>query len=203
MILTDTAAGTFEPCPAGTYPARLVRLIDMGTQPVTFEGRTTHARKVLLSWEITDPELRRDDDRPYVVSKRYTASLHERASLRRDLAAWRGRDFTAEELKRFDTAALLDAPCLLGVTHTSKGDRTFANVGSLARMPRSMPCPAATEALLHFSLDAFDGEVFDMLGERLQEQIKASPEWQARAAPTAATSSSTAFDDMDDDLPSF
>lgn len=199
MILSETStAGTFEPCPAGTYPARLVRVIDLGTQTTEYQGEAKHAHKVLFTWEIVDPEARLADGSPYLISKRYTASLHEKAQLRRDLAAWRGQDFTADELRHFDLANLLGKPLLIGVVHTTKGERTYANVASLSRLPKGMTAAEPTEPILHFDLQAPDWHVFDQLGEKLKAQIASSPEYaDARKAPAPSTS----FDDMDDDIP--
>lgn len=90
MIVSDTGGAAFTPCPAGSYLARCVRLIDLGTQTTDYQGETKTARKVLLAFEILDDETRRDDGQPFVLSKRYTASLHEksRATQRPRLMAW-------------------------------------------------------------------------------------------------------------------
>jgi hypothetical protein len=56
MILTENTSSSFTPCPAGSFLASLRRIIDLGTQTSTFEGKTTSARKVLLTWEIVDAD---------------------------------------------------------------------------------------------------------------------------------------------------
>jgi hypothetical protein len=201
MILSETSSASFTPCPAGTYPARLVRIVDLGTQTTEYQGEAKHARKVLLTWEIVDPDTRTDDDRPYLISKRYTASLHEKAGLRRDLAAWRGQDFTPAELARFDLATLLGKPVLIGIVHSTKGERTFANVASLSRMPKGMQAGEPTEPPLHFDLTAPDWGVFDLLGDRLKTQIAASPEYAAAYEKASKTQPAPALADMDDDIP--
>jgi len=73
------------------------------------------------------------------VQKRYTASLHEKAVLRGDLEAWRGRAFTEAELRRFDLETVLGANAVLSIIHKqgSKGG-TFANVASVAPIMRGM-----------------------------------------------------------------
>ena len=43
---------------------------------------------------------------PMTINKSYTVSLHDKASLRKDLAAWRGKDFSDEEAKGFDVQYL-------------------------------------------------------------------------------------------------
>ena len=41
------------------------------------------------------------DGKPFLVRRRYTASLHEKSALRKDLESWRGRAFTNVELDGF------------------------------------------------------------------------------------------------------
>lgn len=60
----------------------------------------SHFHKVLLSFEITDAENRRSDGSPHTISKRFTASLHAKAGLRKFLESWRGRPSPPEELAR-------------------------------------------------------------------------------------------------------
>jgi hypothetical protein len=199
MIVTENISSNFTPCPAGSYLARLVRLIDLGTQQTDFQGEAKTAHKALLTWEILDEDTHLDDGRPFTVSKRYTVSLHEKAALRKDLASWRGRDFTPEELKGFDLADVLGKTCFLSVVHAEKDGKTFANVAGVMKAPKGMTGSPPTEPLLHFDLAAPDWHVFDTLPQRLQEQIAGSPEYAAaRAKPVPA---GNGFDDLDSDVP--
>ena len=202
MILTDTGGTAFTPCPAGSYLARCVRLIDIGTQTTDFQGEAKTAHKLLLAFEVVDDETRRDDGAPFVLSKRYTASLHEKSALRKDLASWRGRDFTPEELKGFDLANVLGKNAFISVVEQSKDGRTFANMASVMKPPKGMVAPegTCTEPLLHWDMAAPDWTVFDQLHEKLQAQIAASPEFK-RLPPRNATQQPPAgagsgFDDM-------
>lgn len=221
MIVTDTGGSAFTPCPAGSYLARCVQLIDLGTQASNFEGQEKRARKVLVAWEVLDDECRRDDDQPFVLSKRFTLSLHEKAALRKTLASWRGRDFTPLELRGFDLATVLGKEAFLSVIHTEKDGKTFANIAAVMKPPKGMVGTPATELLVHLDLSAMDWTVYAGLSPRLAEQIALSPEFQAltpprsvtipapaqppapppAAAPPAAAPAGSGFDDMDDDIP--
>ncbi len=183
LTVSEGATGAYSPAEAGTFSARCVALIDKGTQTATYEGETKAARKILLSLEITDPDNRRDDGTPHIVSKTFTASLHAKAALRKFLEAWRGRPFTAEELKSFDLRTLLGIPCLVGIVHQEKGDRTYANLSSCMKLPKGMPAAPGTEPLVSFDLDAPDWQVFAALGSRLQAQIAESPEYARADVP--------------------
>lgn len=86
--------------------------------------------KFRIVWE-TDAKM--DDGRPFVVGKTYTASLDQKATLRKDLKTWRGRDFTAEEARAFDTERLIGAPCRVIVAHAERDGETYANVETVLR----------------------------------------------------------------------
>lgn len=188
MIVSENAGGsTFTPCPPGSYLARCVRLVDMGTQQTEYQGETKSARKVLLAFEVLDADTRRDDGEPFVLSKRYTLSLHEKAALRKELASWRGRDFTPEELKGFDLRNILGKDCFVSVVGSTKGDRTFSNIASIMKPPKGMHPPEGTcnEPLLYWdmSADAPDWMAFHQLHPKLIEQVEASPEFKRLTPP--------------------
>ena len=187
MIVSESSTGSYTPCPSGSYLARCVRLIDLGTQTTDFQGEVKTARKMLMAFEILDADTRRDDGEPHVLSKRYTLSLHEKSALRKDLASWRGRDFTPEELRGFDLRSILGKDAFLSVIEAVKGDRVYANVGSIMRPPRGMAPPegTCTEPLLYWSMsDASpDWSAFASLHPKLLEQVEASPEFQRLSPP--------------------
>jgi len=183
MILRDTGS-TFTPCPAGTYPARCIQLIDLGTQASEWQGQVKRQRKLVIVWEILDPETRKDDGSPFLLNKSYNAILMTMASLRKDLASWRGRDFTPEELKGFRSENVLNQPCLLSVIHDTKPDgRVFANISGIMKAPRGMAVPPATGPLLSWSMDNPDWPVFAQLSSRLADKIAASPEYKLLDVP--------------------
>lgn len=168
----------FEIHPAGVYAARCTRLIDLGTQDSEYMGQKKRAKKVMVAFETT--QLMTEGDfagQPFLVSNRYTASLHENAALRKALKSWRGRDFTAVELDRFDMKTILGKPCMLNVVHNIEGEKTYANIDSIMPLPAGMPPPKAA-VTIHFDVDEPDMEVFGKLSKGMQETISRSPEFQ-------------------------
>lgn len=160
----------------------------MGAQLSDYQGEAKSARKVLLTWRLS--ELRSDGE-PFQVSRRFTASLHEKSALRAFLKAWRGRDFTPDELAAFDLKKLLGAPALLNLTPTQRNGRDYVDIVSVSPIPRGMPLPQPlgdNEGLLFDLSDSSTHHHLQDLSERLQEQIKDSPEW--RALNTSAISAS-------------
>ena len=67
---------------------------------------TGEARKIMASWELLG-EDRMDDGKPFTMSKSWFLSMHEKATLRKDLESWRGRPFSLEEESSFDVSAPL------------------------------------------------------------------------------------------------
>jgi hypothetical protein len=180
LKVKEGAKGDYEITPAGNYVARCFKLIDMGTQTVEFAGETKFQQKILISWELLDPITNMKDGRPFAVSKRYTASLHEKSALRKDLQSWRGKRFTDEELEGFDLTKILGAWCQLQVIHTESNGTTYANVDAIMSTREK---PTGINELMHFDIDEPDLEVFNSLSEKMQETIKATPEWRARLNP--------------------
>lgn len=139
MGIIAKAGATFTPCPDGTHPVVCCDVIDLGLVESNFGGKVKTQHKVRIVWQTGE---KRDDGKFFTVSQRYTLSLHEKASLRKDLEAWRGRPFTEDELHGFDVEAVIGIPCLLSVIHTAKSGSVYANVNALMRLPKGMQAPA-------------------------------------------------------------
>lgn len=210
---SDNGGGSFKRVPAGVFIGRCYSLIDLGTHLSTgqFAGREQH--KIRIGWELfgedeTGAPLEIEVDgkkMPMTISKSYTLSLHEKAALRKDLAAWRGKDFTDEEARAFDVSKLVGAYCMVNVTTSESNGKTYSNVAGLTPLPGALKAtkPAPVHAPVVFDLDNPDMKVFNAFHEKLQDYIKTSPEWAAYAKPPEATAAAggTAFDDMDSDIP--
>ena len=177
LTARDSGGGDFSPAPEGTHLATCVAVIDLGTQYTEKWKKQQH--RVLLGWEL-DTDEKRDDGAPFIVWKRHTVSLHKKAGLRRDLEAWRGRQFTDAELEGFDLKNILGKPCIIGITQVTREGTTYTNVASVAALPKRMEAPKATTKTILFDVDAPDMDVFNGFGDKLKEQIQASAEWKDR-----------------------
>jgi hypothetical protein len=68
----------------------------------------------------------------HTVSARYTVSLHKKSRLRQHLEMWRGKAFTAEELKGFDLEKLIGANGQMQVVHNVADEgKVYANVQAI------------------------------------------------------------------------
>lgn len=197
--------GTFELCPAGTFTAICYRFIDRGTQANEYNGERKFRHEIMLTWEIVGEQM--DDGRPFSISKTYTFSTHEKATFRKDLEAWRGKAFTDEDFEgpsAFNTKKLLGAPATLSVIHATKGDKTFANVGSLGKVMRGVQIPAPVNPTVYLALtrEEYDPVAYGTLSDKLKQIIAQSPEHQElMRGDYRADDPGHAGRDPDDDIP--
>lgn len=128
---------TYAPAPAGVHQGVCVDVVDMGMLEVTYAGKTKQQHKVRLVWQIdeTNPET----GERFIAQKRYTLSLSEKATLRKDLESWRGRAFTRKEEMGFDLEKLIGVNGFLNVMQVQKNGATYANVASVMPIKKGMP----------------------------------------------------------------
>lgn len=196
-----SGGGSFSILAEGTYTATCYMLVDLGLQHNERYGNSS--RKVLIGWEIADEYVEVDGKKePRIFSTRYTASLNEKAILRRDLAAWRGRDFTEAELEEFNLCNILDAPCLINIIHKEGGNgKTYANLASIMKLPKGMPAPVATLPKVVYDIDENDPADVEKLPEWIATTIRSSESYQARLMAGADYSQFSDLDEADGELP--
>jgi hypothetical protein len=187
LILTKgNSGGDFEIIPPGSYIARCYIIADLGTQETNFQGVKDYKKQVLLSFEILDDDVKRADGKPFVTSKTFTASLNEKSGLRKTLDGWRGQAFTEDQLKGFELASIIGQYAQISIIHeTSKdGQKTYANVSSIAPLHKSIARPAGVNEAVVFDMD--DKAYVDNLSklpEWLQKKIEGSKEYNVKPAP--------------------
>jgi hypothetical protein len=174
---SDSGGGDFKPAPEGTHVARCIQLIDIGTHHGEYQGQPTVRNQVIVRWELPNETVETDDgQQPMIVSKFYTNSLGEKANLRKDLESWRSRQFTQEELDRFDLQNILGKPCMVSVIHNEKGK---AKVTTVTALPKGTNCPPAANELAAFWIDEWDDNAYAALPKGFQELIAQSDEYKA------------------------
>ena len=189
MIITGTKHNEMERyiVPAETLPAICVGVIDCGTQQWEYMGEAKSGKKLRLQWELPTEEWEDDEgrNRARTISHEYTASLHEKSNLRKNLISWRGRDFTEEELAGFDMTELLGKPCMLSVIHKNKANGTgsYAKIDAVTKLAKGITVPeVAITPLTTYSLEDGDNEVFRAFPEWIQNIISSCVEWQSKPA---------------------
>jgi len=184
----------------------------MGTQKTEFQGQEKHLQKVMFQFEVHGEDdsgkpLLTAKGEPMSISKNFTLSLAEKATMRKDLQAWRGRDFTPEELRGFELKNVLGAWAMITVSKALGGNgKEYTNIISINPVPMAIKkagMPEGFNKLAMFVISNPDMELFETFGNGLKEKITSSPEWRARSlAPQPVPERpSSGFDDMDDDIP--
>lgn len=211
FIAKDSGGGDFKKVPPGAYIGRCFSLVDLGTQHTSGQYGDKRQHKIRIAWELFGEDeqgnpLTIDVDgkqMPMTISKSYTVSLHEKAGLRKDLAAWRGKDFTDEEAKAFDVAKLVGAYCMVNVTTSETNGKTYTNVAGLTPLPGALKNakPAPVHDNLIFDLDKPDMKVFEGFHEKLQDAIKKSPEWAQATGTKRSAPAAQEEDFADEEIP--
>jgi hypothetical protein len=161
LLASDKGKG-FEPCPAGVQQAVCVDLIDNGLIAQDYGGKRKEVHKITLRWQIGDVSPL--SGKRFTIQKRYTLSLNEKATLRKDLESWRGRPFTREELAGFDLELLLGANCQLAVVHSpgrKDPSQVFANVQTVMALGKGMERLTAEEYVREKDRPASNGPVVE------------------------------------------
>lgn len=176
-----------EIIPGGNYVARCFQMIQIGTIEEEIMGEKKTLHKVIINFELPT-ELKEfkdgEGEKPYAISKEFTLSLHEKASLRKFLAGWRSKDFTEEEAKSFDITRLLGVPCLLNVIHkTSKAGSVYAEISNASPVPKGMTVPPQINNSRALSYDSFDWDLFTSLPDFIKQKMQRSAEYAKLTAP--------------------
>jgi hypothetical protein len=188
-ILAKSSDKEFEKFPLpdeGTVQAVCAGVWDLGMQKTVYNGNEKVQHKVVVAWEINqmiDAPESEYHGKPYMLSKTYTLSLFENATLRRDLESWRGKAYTEAEINTgVDVEKLYGINCLVGVAHVTKGDKTYANITSI------LPLLKGVEKI-----------------KPVRGQMEAPPKWVIEKQGQAVKPEALDVDEpeMDDEIPDF
>lgn len=124
MKLTAKNNSSFTPHPEHTGPAILVDVTPLKRIKTRFGDRDVFR----LVFETT--QLRADGTPFLVWSSGFTPSLHEKASFRKFMKGWLGRDLTAAEQEEFDTEALIGRTAQLVIVHAEQDGTVYANIAA-------------------------------------------------------------------------
>lgn len=155
MIAKETSTRKKQdPIPAGMAAAVCYAACDCGTRHD--EKFDKDKREVTLIWEVPSSRIDIEKDGvtkslPRAISQTYTISLHEKASLRKDLQGWRGKPFTETELAGFEIKNILGKPCLLNLVTSNCGK--YTNIGGITPLMAGMEAPKQENPSTYFSFD--------------------------------------------------
>ena len=174
LTLSENTKPSIPLLEEGTYPAICFLMVDLGLQYNETFGK--NAKKIAIGWELPGETITIDGvEQPRTFINVYTASLNSKGNLRRDLKAWRGRDFTLEELKAFDLKSIIGVPCLIGVIHNEASNgNTYVNLSSISRLPKGFAVPEGRLSHVIYDIDENDPREIANLPNWMQEMITKS-----------------------------
>lgn len=177
-----------ELIPAGNYIARCYSMIHVGTVHEIYMGQPKVMNRVRIGWELPTEQRIFDKakgNQPLVISKELTVSMHEKATLRKMLASWRGKDFSDDEAKCFDITKLVGVPCLLNIIHKQKQDKSgiYEDIAGVTPMPKGTVCPPQINANLIWDYDNPNYDVFNAMPDFIKQKIQGSEEYKKLHTP--------------------
>lgn len=175
MIISDNAK-EYQKHPEGEYIGVCVDIVDLGLEQTQY-GMKPKMRVVFETEATAEKEISGQTVLvPATISRKFTASLNEKAPLRAFLEAWRGRKFTASEAKAFDTEQLLGVPAYLNVTWewSQDGQKQYDNILTCGKLPRGLEAIGASGNYMR---------VKDRPQQPQQGQGRQQPQRQAQPTP--------------------
>jgi hypothetical protein len=188
-IYAEKKEGGFTIPEPGTFVARCISMIELGTIPVDFGNGEKMQKQVLITWELPT-ELHVFDEakgeQPFVVSKTYNLSMNKTATLRIDLQNWRGKEYTEEEASKVDITKLIGQACQLSIIHRAgvkDSSKTYVKISAITKLMKGMTCPPQVNPSRLLCYDNFDWNVFDNLSDFVKDQVKSSEEFKKMQEP--------------------
>jgi len=181
-----------EAIEAGTYPARVVQVLDLGLQPQRpYKGEEKPpAHEIQLTYEFVDEFCLDEDGKEMEDKPRWLSESMPFRSLESDLAKSTKRYHAIDPDGTFDGdfTLLVGATCMVTITckPNQKGeDRNYVNSVSFMRPKEAAKCPELVNPPKVFLLDEPDLEVLGSLPKWLQEKIESNLEYAGSALDAA------------------
>ena len=128
----------FVPCPEYTGRAVCVDVTPLKRVTTAFGERD----QFRLVFEVDMPNPDKGGNW-CVWSQGFNPTLHEKASFRRFMRSWLGRDLTAEERSEYNLESLVGRAAFLVVTHTHTDEATYANIAACTPLKSGDPMVAS------------------------------------------------------------
>lgn len=171
MIAKSEGNSNIKRLEDGVYTAISSMLIDMGIQKSEKYGKSS--RKFIIVWNIENEFVEVNGEKlPRVMNKEYTMSLGEKSNLRKDLQAWRGKQFTPEELDGFNLYNILNKGCQLQILNTESNGKTYTNIVSIMALPKGMQVNTLDKTVVFDTYDEATWNSYAEIPNWMQERIK-------------------------------
>lgn len=170
-----TPQANIEP---GTYPARLVQIIDLGLQAQRpYQGKDKPpAQEIMLTYELVDTFMLDEKGEELTDKPRWISETLPFYGLYADKAKSTQRYNALDPSGEFDGdfAKAIGQPINVTIVNNAVGDKVYDNIATISAMrPRDADkCPELVNPAKLLDLDAPDLDVFNALPEWLREKIK-------------------------------
>ena len=199
MILATNKKGEgVAPIESGSYVGRIYQLIHLGTVQ-GFEGKMQN--KVRIGFELPTELHTFDKERgeqPRVISKDYTLSFNEKATLTKVITACDPDALKLDDdglMEEFDVETLVGKECLITIAQKPKKDGTgnYAYIDSTTRIPKGMTCPSAINEPQILNYTNWNEELYQKLPDFLKEKIASSDEYKTMKGLNSPASDDVGF----------
>lgn len=180
----------------GSYPARVVQILDLGLQPQTaFEGKEKPpAYHINITYELLDEFCVDEDGNEQTDKPRWVGETMPMHSLKAERAksTLRYKALDPNEDYDGDFTQLLGTPCIVTLVNNKRKDKVYTNVASVSAMrPKdASKAPELVNEACFFDLDDPDMGVFNKLPAWLQDKIKGNLEFEGSALQNALSTTS-------------
>ena len=168
--------------PAGTFMARVIRIIYIGTIKESYMGEEKEMPKLMLTWELpTETHVFKEENgaQPFTISKEYTHSMGKKSNLRPVTEAIIGTALTDEEAYGFDHDELLGLACQITIIHEDKQSGTWEKVTTVSPLLKGVVCPEQFNQSKVLSFEKWNEEMFTALPKFIKDKIVSSKEYKA------------------------
>lgn len=188
----------------GTFPARMVQVIDLGKQVKTDwqtqqpvlndDGEEIIQNVVFITFELpTETVTIDDEEKPRWLGKEYTLSWHPKSNLTSVVEALKSTQKDAESL-----TDLLGAPCMVQVGTTSGGKDKITNVSPPMKGFAVPELENPTKAL---DLDQGDTETFESLPQFIKDKITNGVNFSETRLSEVLNGGNLVESSVEDDIP--
>lgn len=163
--------------PTGTFMARVVRVIYLGTQS---GGKFEPVPKLQLTWELpTEKHVFKEGDepKPFVVSQEYSHTMGSKSNLRPITESIIGTKLSDDEAYAFDHDELVGIACQITIIHDEKESGTWEKITSVSPLLKGVICPPQVNESKVLSFEKWDEEYFQKLPNFIKNKIMSSPEY--------------------------
>lgn len=162
---------------AGTQPARLLFIADLGVQERTpYQGKARPpARQLWWCYELVNDKFEyKDEIVPFRLSPaQLNVSMDPKSQMFKLINAHDPGGDLNGDLEKF-----LNLPCLVTVVHAKVGENTYANFAGVMQAPEGFPVAELHDSPQLFSFDKPTPEAFQALPNYIREKITSAENYK-------------------------